>query len=175
MKQKITIEEDVKPEEKKAKKTTKSDKELTCPKCKEGKIIKGKTAYGCSNYKNGCKFKVDFTFMDKKLTENQIFTLINKGKTTSIKGFVENGEKISAKLIFDENFNISLDKSVNKKAKKEDKLSCPKCGKGTMLKGKSAYGCSEYKAGCKFIIPFDILKNDYNTETLTDSILSKMK
>ena len=171
----ITIEEDVKPEEKKAKKTTKSDKELTCPKCKEGKIIKGKTAYGCSNYKNGCKFKVDFTFMDKKLTENQIFTLINKGKTTSIKGFVENGEKISAKLIFDENFNISLDKSVNKKAKKEDKLSCPKCGKGTMLKGKSAYGCSEYKAGCKFIIPFDILKNDYNTETLTDSILSKMK
>jgi DNA topoisomerase-3 len=44
-----------------------------------------------------------------------------------------------------------------------------------MLKGKTAYGCSEYKNGCKFIIPFDVLKNDYNTDVLTDAILGKMK
>lgn len=31
---------------------------------------------------------------------------------------------------------------------------CPQCGKGTLLKGKSAYGCSQYKQGCTFVIPF---------------------
>lgn len=31
---------------------------------------------------------------------------------------------------------------------------CPLCGKGTILKGHSAYGCSEYKNGCTFRIPF---------------------
>lgn len=33
---------------------------------------------------------------------------------------------------------------------------CPKCNKGTLIKGKSALGCSEYKAGCNFIIPFEL-------------------
>jgi DNA topoisomerase-3 len=31
---------------------------------------------------------------------------------------------------------------------------CPICGKGTLLKGKTAYGCSEWKAGCTYRHPF---------------------
>ncbi|MEG1186299.1 MAG: DNA topoisomerase, partial [Bacteroidales bacterium] len=36
---------------------------------------------------------------------------------------------------------------------------CPACGKGTILKGKTAYGCSEWKSGCTFRIPFDSVKD----------------
>lgn len=32
----------------------------TCPICGKGTIIKGKTAYGCSNWRNGCTYRVDF-------------------------------------------------------------------------------------------------------------------
>ena len=32
----------------------------TCPVCGKGIIIKGKTAYGCSNWKNGCTYRVAF-------------------------------------------------------------------------------------------------------------------
>ena len=32
----------------------------TCPICGKGTIIKGKTAYGCSNWKNGCTYRVAF-------------------------------------------------------------------------------------------------------------------
>jgi DNA topoisomerase-3 len=32
---------------------------------------------------------------------------------------------------------------------------CPVCGKGTIIKGKTAYGCSNWKNGCKFRIPFN--------------------
>lgn len=32
----------------------------TCPVCGKGTIIKGKTAYGCSNWRNGCTYRIDF-------------------------------------------------------------------------------------------------------------------
>ena len=32
----------------------------TCPLCGKGTIIKGKTAYGCSNWRNGCTYRVEF-------------------------------------------------------------------------------------------------------------------
>lgn len=32
----------------------------TCPVCGKGTIIKGKTAYGCSNWKNGCTYRIAF-------------------------------------------------------------------------------------------------------------------
>ncbi len=31
---------------------------------------------------------------------------------------------------------------------------CPKCGKGHIIKGRTAYGCSEWKNGCDFRLPF---------------------
>ena len=31
-----------------------------CPQCKQGVVIKGKGAYGCSNWKAGCKFRLPF-------------------------------------------------------------------------------------------------------------------
>jgi len=31
-----------------------------CPLCGQGTIIKGRTAYGCSNWRNGCNYRVDF-------------------------------------------------------------------------------------------------------------------
>ena len=32
-----------------------------CPKCGVGTIIKGKTAFGCSEWRNGCDYKVLFS------------------------------------------------------------------------------------------------------------------
>lgn len=35
---------------------------------------------------------------------------------------------------------------------------CPVCGKGHIIKGKTAYGCSEWKSGCTFRLPFSTEK-----------------
>ena len=32
---------------------------------------------------------------------------------------------------------------------------CPRCGRGHLIKGRTAYGCSEYKNGCTYRVPFD--------------------
>jgi DNA topoisomerase-3 len=54
------------------KKEPKSEAPITCPKCNSGTIIKGKLAYGCSAFKEGCNFKIGFEFGGKKLSEKTI-------------------------------------------------------------------------------------------------------
>ena len=43
----------------------------------------------------------------------------------------------------------------SQRAKTDDSPTvCPLCGKGTVIKGKTAYGCSEWKNGCTYRKPF---------------------
>lgn len=52
------------------------------------------------------------------------------------------------------------------KAKEKEALTCPLCNKGTVLKGKTAYGCSEWKEGCTFRLPFDETGDNLSDEEL---------
>ena len=84
--------------------------DLDCPKCKQVKLMMGKSAVGCSNF-NACGFKIPFELLGKKLTESQLIDLIQKGKTGSIKGLSIPGksEPISGKIVLDTQFNIGLE------------------------------------------------------------------
>lgn len=103
-------ESETKEKKKRAPKKDIKIEELNCPKCKKGHFLKGKTAYGCSNYKNGCQVIIPFVFMGKKLTPKQLFDLITKGKTTKIKGFIDvnTSEKKEGYLTFNADFKINL-------------------------------------------------------------------
>ncbi len=154
-----------------------------CPKCKKGNLIKGKSAYGCSEYKAGCDFLLPYVFADKKITENQYMRLLEKGSTVNIKGFKTEAGAVEGLIRFEENFKLKLEaKKTAPKAKPEakpntasDELACPKCKKGTVLKGNTAYGCSDYKLGCDFKVTFDEvrakLKDQKPTKELVYAIL----
>ncbi len=145
-----------------------------CPKCKQGKLLKGSSAFGCSNYKNGCDFKLPFSFLEKKISENQLIRLLDKGSTTNLKGWKTDNGKIEGLIRFDDNFNLKLETKMSAQTPSKtnsDKISCPKCKKGTVLKGKSAYGCSEHKNGCSFVFPFTKIKELANGKTLTKELV----
>ena len=93
----ITIEEAVKEapkaekgtkEEKKEKKPRKprakkeeKPKEIekpVCPICKKGNILRGKTAYGCSEYKNGCTFRLDYATYGEGLSDKELISVISQ-------------------------------------------------------------------------------------------------
>jgi DNA topoisomerase-3 len=93
----ITIEEAVKEqpkEEKKEKKprkprakkeeapkekaAPKQPEKPVCPVCKKGSILRGKTAYGCSEYKNGCTFRLDYATYSEGLSDSELITIINQ-------------------------------------------------------------------------------------------------
>lgn len=61
-----------------------------------------------------------------------------------------------------------VEKALTTKITKLEQVVCPKCNKGYILKGKTAYGCSEYKSGCDLRLSFD----EYPSE-LTPTRLSK--
>lgn len=153
----------------------------TCPKCKKGTLIKGKSAYGCSEYKTGCDFLLPHTFEGKKISESQYLRLVQKGSTVNIKGFKIDSDTVEGLIRFEENYKLKLEpKKTTPKVKPEvtsDALTCPKCKKGTVMKGKTAYGCGDYKLGCDFKVSFDDvrakLKDQKPTKELVYSILKE--
>ena len=54
------------------------------------------------------------------------------------------------------NFNKTTKKATKKKKEADDVPTiCPVCGKGHVIKGKTAWGCSRWKEGCTYRKPFD--------------------
>ena len=128
----------------------KSVNEMICPRCKEGTMMKGNSAWGCSAWKKGCHFTIPFAIQGKKLTDKQISTLLIKGRSTLIKGFLYENLKIAGRLVLDDTQTVRLQPEVN------DEPVCPKCQSGKILKGKTAWGCSNFRNGCDFRIRFEI-------------------
>jgi DNA topoisomerase-3 len=126
-----------------------------CPKCKKGMLLKGKSAYGCSTFKSGCDFVLPFIFGDKKISEKQFLRLLQKGSTVNLKGFKTASGTVEGLLRFDENFKLKLENKRTSAKSKSDELMCPKCKKGAIIRGKTAYGCSHYKSGCDFKMTFE--------------------
>jgi len=161
-----------------AKRTVKTDKEagtsrspvgLVCPRCGRGRIIQGRSAWGCSEFRNGCGFILKFEMFGKKLTENQAAQLLLKGKTDTVSGFTVENEKVSGSLYLSEEKEIRLLQSTGKEDSRGGRgsaMTCPGCGKGELIKGKTAWGCSRFRNGCNFLIPFEKLREIFGDTKL---------
>ena len=115
----ITVEviEEVKKESVAKGKTSKKEKipaepiVLKCPKCKNGEVIKGRTAWGCSLYKKSCDFIIPMEIFGKKLTQKQVEALVLKSKTGVLNGLKkEDGTTFSGVLRLDNDFKVIVDK-----------------------------------------------------------------
>jgi DNA topoisomerase-3 len=161
----LVAEEPAVPE-KKEKSAPAEPSETTCPACKKGILKKGKNAWGCSGWKEGCHFVIPFEFMGKKLTDAQIKRLAEKGKTALIKGFKEEEETVDGILELTDAFKI-----VFAEAEPEKRV-CPLCKTGEIVKGNTAYGCTNFRGGCKLRIPFE-LQGKSITESQVEQLVLK--
>ncbi len=195
---KPTLAPPKKAETKEASKKSSTSKDsitgLTCPKCQKGTLLKGKTAFGCNQWKSGCSFRLPFSFKNKKISEKQLTRLIAKGSTIQLKGFEENGVKVNGRVYLDDAWQLMFEakqkadktlKTVQKihppaktlpkpKAPTKqvpDKIACPKCEKGQVIKGKMAYGCSRWREGCDFRFAFSEVRHQANGRQLTKGLV----
>ena len=122
---------------------------------------------------DGCNFRLPFRVNEKKISEKQYIRLLQKGATVQLKGFkTTTGSSISGSLVFDEQFNVILQKKEVKEKAKPDVLACPKCKKGTILKGNTAYGCSSFNNGCDFKVSFDTIREKAIGKPLTKELVT---
>lgn len=64
-----------------------------------GSIFMGKKGYGCSNYKIGCGFVIWKSSFGRSLTDIQIKTLIEKGRTAKLKLTDESGGSFDGRIV----------------------------------------------------------------------------
>ena len=93
-----------------------------------------------------------YEVITKKISENQYVRLLQKGSTVNLKGFKTENDAEEGLIRFDEHFRLILEPKKKFKKGIPDVIKCPKCKSGTVVKGKTAYGCSKYKSGCDFVI-----------------------
>ncbi|MBN1499213.1 MAG: DNA topoisomerase 3 [Spirochaetes bacterium] len=164
---------------KKAAAPEKSPVGMNCPVCGEGKLIKGNTAWGCSRFRSGCKFVLPFEHHGKKLTGIQALTLVKKMTNVKISGFNNRKNKAEGILTMtDEKIGSKNDAHENKEIKSDKAKSgmvCPKCGKGNIIKGRQAWGCSGYAQGCNFVIPFEKIIAVFGDDMLDQMRLSRLQ
>ena len=140
-----------------------------CPVC--GKPLKKQSwGVGCSGYKEGCKFSINGVVAGKKLTESQIKALIEKGETTTIKGFKgKSGNKFDAKLkltkseadgIVSYKLTFAFE-SEETREKNKISAKCPCCG-GEIKDDKWAWKCSN----CEFSFNYKIAGKTMTTRDL---------
>ncbi len=70
-----------------------------CPLCGKD-VIRTRFGYGCSGYKDGCKFSITEKICDRIISINNVKALLSTGKTPKIEGFVskKSGKNFDAVL-----------------------------------------------------------------------------
>ncbi len=133
-----------------------------CPLC--GKEVTTTTfGWGCSGYKDGCKFSIGEDFFGHKVTEEQVKELMDKKKIGPFDDFYSKKKKskYSAFIIINEDEKrptLSFDDLPSKTELKDSDLTCPKCG-AKLKEGKWIFQCSD----CDFKI-----KHTFSNKRLTD-------
>ena len=80
-----------------------------CPLC-GNEIINGRLGYGCSNYKNGCKFVIWKHICKRTISVSHAKALLSSGKTGKISGFIsKNNKSFDAVLKLDEQGRVVFD------------------------------------------------------------------
>lgn len=128
-----------------------------CPNC--GKpVIEGKLGFGCSGYKEGCKFVI-WKQSKRPMLQGISFTASDakkflEGKSVQKSGLKKtDGGTFSAplKMTYDkENERVDISPDFSDESK-ETIGKCPNCGR-PVTETSMGFGCTGYKEGCKFTI-----------------------
>jgi DNA topoisomerase-3 len=123
-----------------------------CPVCNAA-VIRGKAAYGCSEWKQGCKFVLPFVNWGLSLEPPLAREMFAHKRSLTPHPIEVDGRRLFATLHLDKQGTLGYaEADVAKKAAGQEGIgACPTCG-GDVVVGKQAYGCSNWRNGCKFVI-----------------------
>ncbi|HSK02948.1 MAG TPA: hypothetical protein VK932_16970, partial [Kofleriaceae bacterium] len=74
---------------------------LGCPRCRAGTLIAGQRGWGCSRWREGCRFVVWFQTAGRTLTAAQLRDLVTRGKTRKARFVGEGGAPAIGRLVLD--------------------------------------------------------------------------
>lgn len=129
----------------------KKETDYKCPKCGKN-LYEMENGYGCSGYKDGCRFSFFKNIFNKKLSESDIKDLLEKGSTEVFEDLYNPknpNRKFKAKIILKEDNPeiVYLNENNEEDSGKPSSYFCPCCNT-SMVEYDNYYRCSK----CKFAI-----------------------
>ena len=114
----------------------KFEKKIVCKCSCGGDIVKGKSSYYCTNYKEGCKNTIGERVYGKIIDENEVKRIFNKEKGKFERGINKDGKEVLYRIELNEEGKITFIYSD------EDSIVgiCPKCGEN-VLEYKKVFKC----------------------------------
>jgi DNA topoisomerase-3 len=135
-----------------------------CPVC--GKPVReGRAAFSCETGR-ACAFVVFKLVAKRKVSPRMIKQLLTEGRTPVLKGFVSKaGKPFEAGLMLEEGKVAFYFENAAPRPKVEPPvapqspvgLACRRCQTGHIVRGKQAWGCDQWREGCRFVLPFEVL------------------
>jgi DNA topoisomerase-3 len=144
-----------------------------CPLCGRD-VIRGKHAFGCSGWKEGCPFVLSPSHADRELDEKQIRALLQHGVAGPIRSadgpqivlaLLDNGHLVDIPVPTSQQSSERRRQSFGKKTTRRSRRKtasnaknngnalgpCPLCG-ADVVEQKRSFSCAQWRRGCKFTI-----------------------
>ena len=143
-----------------------------CPICKQT-IIEGRQGYGCSHWKEGCKFVLWKQVYGVTITREMACQLLQLGRTPNAYAIKSNDEVFAAQLTLNALGETGYNKQQNRQALNapEAIAGCPLCN-GKIIETSKAYSCSEWRNGCKAVI-WKTIAHKKITRALAKKLITK--
>ncbi len=122
-----------------------------CPVC--GRPVRErKSVYSCDTGRD-CSFVVFKKVAKRAVSKRTVKQLLSGERTGVLNNFKsKKGTSFSAALTLDEDGKVKFvfpPRSPTGEA-------CPKCGEGKLIEGRAAWGCSRWREGCDYRLPFEV-------------------
>ena len=122
-----------------------------CPAC--GKPVRQRGPVWTCDTGRSCPFVVFGTMSKRKISGRMVKQLLEQGRSDAVKGFKSKaGKPFEAGLVWDaDKQRVGFwfeDRKPSGRPSEGDP--CPKCGKGTVIRGRTTLGCSRWREGCDY-------------------------
>ena len=135
-----------------------------CPRCGTP-VRERRMVFACDTGRT-CGFAIFKKRSKRNVSSRMIQQLLRDGRSKVVKGFVSKaGKPFSAGLILEEDGKVGFyfpprrGQTRTKPTATPSKVvgrPCPRCRKGRVIRGRTAWGCSAWRAGCELRIPFSV-------------------
>jgi DNA topoisomerase-3 len=122
-----------------------------CPLCGHA-VIEGRQGYGCSRWKDGCRFVLWKQVFGIEVTHGMARQLLQNFQTDSAYSVHIDDEVFQARLTLNQQGQTGYLKHQGRSGPVTAALAdCPLCG-GKIVETAKGYSCSEWRNGCKMVI-----------------------
>ncbi len=135
-----------------------------CPRC-AAPVMRGRTGYGCTRWREGCEFVLPGTLWELEIPPVLAREILIHGKSLTPHRLVVNGKAKFATLRFNKKGEPAYDLAEVTKSDAATTAfgQCPVCA-GDIVEGKKAWGCSNWKNGCRFVVWKTIAQKEITPE-----------